>query len=446
MNLLMMGGSRILALLALGIALSGCISTEAEPLCAGCNVILISVDALRADHVSSYGYGRNTTPTIDHMARSSLVYERAYSHSSWTRPSMGSVMTGKLPRRHGAYTEGRESFLDGSHETLAKTLKGMGYATSAHVAIGNVKDEFGFGHGFDSFSFYNRSYRAGGMLKEATEWATRQDGPFFLWVHPSEPHFPYSPPKGYGSMFKEGMLKGEGSDGMSCTFRFDQDEDPINVDVVMDEKLLMDMLNAYDGEIRYLDDELGVFFYKLNEMGLAENTLVIITADHGEQFMDHGGMFHGNALHEELLRVPLIIYVPHVPPARTRALAGLTDIYPTVAELVGAPKPGDIDGSSLMSGVERELVYAETDYRDNRMAALVYEGEKVVHDYKSGETYYYSLSADSGERIPTRLEGPDEKTYLDIMEGRRSRQHTPSGESQVSEETAEQLREIGYVI
>lgn len=287
------------------------------------NVLLISLDTLRADRLGTYGYAKPTSPTIDHvLAAQGTVFARAFSAFPSTAGSHMTMLTSLDPCAHGVRNVS-DPPLRPDARTLAELLREAGYATAAFTEDGQITTRLGFPRGFDVWVERHalEHAQAASTFRRAREWirAHRRD-PWFAFVHTYEVHEPYAPPPGYRE-----MLTAE--DAPSA---------------------------RYDGEIRYTDDLLAVLLDKLRRAGALAHTLVIVTSDHGEQFGEHGLHGHGNSLYDVLLHVPLVLWGPGLVPAgrRVTRAVGLVDLVPTVTDLLGLPPPPLTQGRSLVPLLE----------------------------------------------------------------------------------------------
>ena len=251
------------------------------------NVLLITLDTTRADHLPMYGYKNVQTPGLDRLAETSFIFEDAIAHVPLTLPSHTSILTGQLPIGHGI--RDNEGFLvDPKVETLASILKKNGYATAAFVSAFVLDARWGLNQGFDSYFDNFNQYqevnrddiqrRAEQTASEVVKWLpANKDRRFFCWVHFYDPHDPYDPPEPYASMYPQ---------------------------------------NRYDGEIAYMDRSVGQLLAKLEELGVSDRTLVIVTGDHGEGLGEHDELTHGMFLYSTTLQVPLLIRIPGGKPRR----------------------------------------------------------------------------------------------------------------------------------
>ncbi len=375
---------RIRVLLVRGVALCagvmvaagwfvGCMSERRGP--RPLNVLLITIDTLRADHLGCYGYERDTTPNLDRLATESILFQDVACEVPITLPSHCSILTGLYPQTHGVRSNGTYRLTE-EHVTLAEILREEGYRTGAVVSAFCLAGRFGISQGFD---FYDERFSAplvpgiypsasGGKPEEFTrDWLLyryrqpyqkradevteialdvlkRDDNtPFFLWLHYFDPHAPYAPPEPYFEMFYEGHK----SDPSNTTLKDAEILEYMIYPNVTDREYYV---AQYDGEIRYTDEQIGRVLAFLEGSGLKERTLVIVTADHGESLGEHGHYFnHGNAIYEPSVKVPLLIYLPDGNDAgsRVKAPAALIDLFPTVLDLLGIRSSQPVQGRSL---------------------------------------------------------------------------------------------------
>ncbi len=315
----------------------------------GPRIVLVSIDTLRADHVGCYGYGRPTTPHLDALAAEATLFLNAYAPSPWTLPSHVSLFTGLEAHNHQVYSA--DERMSPSLETLADVLRQHGYVCGAITGGGFLSPRYGFAKGFDTysesegqFSFQDSAARVG---QAAAEWLDRNaDKRFFLFLHTYQPHAPYDAPDPYGTMFQ-----GERPLWSRLDLYTHLGGAKVGIYKSLPEEEKRAIAALYDGEVRYVDDALiGPLTAKLKSLGLYDQTLLIITSDHGEEFYDHGGWGHGQSLYEELVRVPLIVKFPdrRLRGHRETRAARLIDIMPTVLEETGISLSGlTIDGRSL---------------------------------------------------------------------------------------------------
>jgi len=306
-----------------------------SPPAAAYNIVLVSIDTLRADHLGCYGYFRDTSPEIDAFARESIFFEQAYAPMATTLPSHASLLTAVHPREHGVLANvgdgGRPFVSTEKLRSFAQVAKANGYATVAFVSATPLKKPYcGLDVGFDLYDQPPRSERrAAATTSNVIAWLERTpQQPFFLMVHYYDPHNPYQPPPPYDRMYQ--------SDAALERFLAQrQIPDSVEPGQCKGTKVTVtrDVTNLYDGEIRYTDAEIGRLFEKLRSLGQWERSVIVLTADHGEGLNQHDWPKHGRVWNEQL-HVPLMIRFPKELagglPQRVPALVSLIDVLPTV--------------------------------------------------------------------------------------------------------------------
>jgi len=322
------------------------------------NVILISIDTLRADHLGCYGYKRNTSPNIDKLAEEGVLFLNTFAPSPWTLPSHMSLMTSLNNYNHGVYYKNQK--LKSSIKTIAQILRENKYFCSAFTGGGLVSGIYGFYRGFDSYredvgAVFHRD-SAERVYKAVSNWLdSNKDKKFFLFIHTYQPHDPYFSPYPYNlaylsknAKWRYINLKGHlgGSRGIYKPLSPEEEQN---------------IIDLYDGEIKYVDEALiKPLIEYLKKLNLYDRTMIVFTSDHGEEFFDHGGWEHGHALYNESIKVPLIIKFPFSKfrGKRIKKIARLIDIMPTILDELGLEYPEKkIDGKSLISliqGKEKE--------------------------------------------------------------------------------------------
>lgn len=416
------------------------------------NVVLYGIDTLRADHLGCYGYPIPTTPRIDAFAREAVLFENAYSPSSWTRPAIVSLFTGLGPRAHGV--NGRLSRLDEEAVTLAERLREAGYETAAFVTNSVLHERFGVAQGFGRWELFRETngpemHRLSDELVEAAAaWLrTPRDRPFLLYLHATDPHAPYTPREPFRTALAEGVDPALG-------------EKPRIDDVILSGAAAAPhrdaLVRLYDGEVAFADAGFGRFVDALDEAGLAESTLVVLLSDHGEEFLDHGGWTHGQTLYEEQLRVPLLVRLPGAgrQGSRIGAPVSLVDVFPTIADLAGIDPPAGIDGRSLTGAIRgrdlpRREMFPYLDYPPWRLEALISGELKIIRPLPpnpEGEPELFDLANDPGERRDLADEQPSAVGRLLASLERRGPVPPPDGApAEVDPGTTERLRALGYL-
>ncbi|MCZ6817653.1 MAG: sulfatase [Planctomycetota bacterium] len=381
---------------------AGCDRSEPATAPVRPNILLISVDTLRRDHLGIYGYPRATSVNIDAIAQNGAVFDNAVSTSSWTLPAHASMLTGLYPAFHGLQDDGTKLAPD--RPALAEKLRNLGYYTLAVVSHVYVSSEFGLERGFDHF---DDSLIQGGATNPIAEQVVDRlllaveqapDGPFCAFVHFFDPHWDYDAPPPFDTRFVDRGYAGT-IDGTvkSMTPYF-------SIRRQMPEGDRQYAIALYDGEIAYLDDQLGRMLKTLRERGKMDNTVVVFTADHGEEFKEHGRLGHGKTLFGEQLRVPLIIagHPAFGRGTRRRDLVSLVDIAPTLLELAGGEASPDSQGASLVHPDTTGLrtVFGESIRFGNEMRTAQQGRFKVIHYNQGDSRQFYDLIADPGERRP----------------------------------------------
>ncbi len=326
------------------------------------NVVLIVIDTLRADHLGCYGYSRDTSPHIDALAAESVLFEWNITPAIPTHPAFATLFTGQYPITHGVVAHGGRVDVSRSAPWLPSLLQRQGYTT---CAVDNLADwSTGFRRGFEFYidpsqrrvlglKVSNRDLNA-----RALPWLRQQgEDPFFLFIHYWDPHTPYLPPRAYRRLFYKGdpscpdkhMLEPMMAHPLGRMWR----ETWFNIlgDNITD----ADYIEAlYDSEIRYCDEGVGQVLKTLEQTGLAENTLVVLMADHGELMYRHGIFFDHHGLYDGNLHVPLIIRRPGWEPRRVPHMTASVDVAPTVLELCDVPVPETLEGTSLVPWMRGE--------------------------------------------------------------------------------------------
>ena len=313
-------------------------------------IILISLDTLRADHLGCYRYYRDTSPSIDAFAMESILFENAIVQAPNTLASHMSIMTSLYPSFHGV---GRQSFpLDYEHKTIAELLNEEGYQTAGFTDGGYVSGVFGFHQGFET---YNES--GGGIentLPQVKKWLdANKEKPFFLFIHSYDIHGPYNPPPPFVGMFHELPYMGTlVPTNLTLWLAYSKK-------IKLNEADLDHFIALYDEGIRYVDEKLGEFFSYLQDTDLREQSLVIITSDHGEEFNEHGSFLHHQLYFEPNLHVPLIIRIPSYPKKQIRIeeFVQSIDILPTILDIMELPAHPKAQGKSLLPLIKLQRNY-----------------------------------------------------------------------------------------
>jgi len=312
------------------------------------NYVLYVVDALRADHLSVYGYERRTSPRLEEFARTSAVFLDAYSTGPHTGTSIPSLFTSLAP----SAVEGRlRRSEDAVPHTIAELFRDAGFETAAFEANLLIQRYLGYGRGFETFEVFSRrvdgrpaTITAAELHEHVVEWLERpRDRPFFLFVQSMDVHNPYDPPAPFLGRF------GSDREGPAPELTYlPQDVDPKSA-AFLHEAVRALKPRHYDDGIAYADHELGLLIAALADLGLRDSTAIVITADHGESLGEGGRFLHGLSLNQELVHVPLLVSVPWLRESvRVQAPVSLLDVAPTLLDLAGIPAPTQFEGRSLL--------------------------------------------------------------------------------------------------
>ncbi|MCD4708102.1 MAG: sulfatase [Candidatus Sabulitectum sp.] len=448
---------KLIPLFTILAVIAGCTSTPPDT--SGCripsngkNVILIIIDTLRSDHLSCFGYQRNTSPTIDSLADSGTLWLNAQSQAPWTLPSHASIWTGLSVKSHGTThiggVEGFDLQLDPQLPSLPATLQNSGFQTSGFINFVLLSEEFGFNHGFDWYDCDGSGERTVTATVDAfLYWLDYQAETenFFCVIHLFDVHAPYNPMVPYDTAFCS-----EGVDGVS---RWDLSENGkiLNIE---DCQHLIDM---YDGEILYVDNELSRLFSGIRQREIADSTLIIITSDHGEEFLEHGGVGHGHALYQEQIHVPLILSGPGINRGSISNIpAALYDIMPTILSYLGVEVPENVEGLDLLShapaqlrqipsgGVSPDRFFLAMMSLSDFQSCAVTEGSKKVIAYMGTDRFIqFNLDEDPEENIPLAADSTMIEKALFYWATPRRGNPSPIGE--LTDEINSTLRDLGYI-
>ncbi len=313
------------------------------------NVIFIVVDALRADHVSAYGYERPTSPHLDAFMAGGARFDEATSPSSWTFPSNVSMLTARMPQRvrmndWGSYA----STVHPEELLLSEAMKNGGYHTAGFVTNYLLDRIFGLARGYDHYQRLDDPRRATDLNQVIFTWldtydATADSRPLFLFAYYYDPHSWYDPPPPYDTLYDPDYT------GPLTADVYQHGQRVVSGEIVPTARDVQHLLALYDGEITFWDYHFNQLMNRLAAEGLLDNALVVMTSDHGQMFGEHGKWIHRNSLYEEVLRVPLFIRYPGTIPAGMVVDTPVftADLMPTILDLVGLPVPGNLDGRSL---------------------------------------------------------------------------------------------------
>ncbi|MFH2000626.1 MAG: sulfatase, partial [Planctomycetota bacterium] len=440
----------------------------------GKNILLLVVDALRADHLSGYGYERPTTPHLDAHAREGVRFTNALAQSSWTIPSTATLLTGQYSYTHGLY-DAYHWFLVPGIQTITQSFLQAGVRTAAFVANKLISEDTNFATGFELF--HEVPFSTAAQLNASfLNWLDGYgDEPFFAYVHYMEPHMPYAAPGAGFHRFGAQQESGEMPDPERSEALLNRIESrlasagspraPEKIMTEQEKQMLQLLIDLYDSEISYWDERFGLLMDALKARGLFEDTIIVITSDHGEEFLDHGMFRHGQGLHDELLHVPLVILnAPQAAETRDE-MVGLIDVAPTLLALSRIPVPEqsgneqespDPMGLDLFSDHEpHRILFAETAHGLRRIDSSMHVERAAFSEKWKG----ILTMDDNSLALFDRVEDPAERRDLSSEESEvrdefmklirewveRSRAAAPYNISVFDASALDKLREMGYI-
>lgn len=411
------------------------------------NVVLIVIDTLRRDHLSLWGGEWDNTPNLSAFAMEAVRFDRAFSQAPWTTPSIGSLLSSRYPSDLGITSN--ESRLPAEAELLSEVLQRSGYATGAVVSHTFCGSEWGFDQGFDSFDETqaggHRTISAQEVSDRAIQFVDAQDRPFFLFAHYFDPHIVYQEHADFSFASTErGAYEGPVRSGMSL-------QDIRTARIRRPSRDLREVERIYASEIAFTDHHIGKLLEHLRARGIMDDTLVIVTADHGEEFLDHGRWGHAKTLYNEVVEVPLLIRYPRGEAAVVDQPVGLVDVFPTVLSAAGLPPPPSIEGRALQTvrAESARPVFFETRRNGiDRRGVIVGDYKWVVDLVKQRQTLF-DYQRDPGETEDLSQAKPEIARQLSrlLEEWIATRSPISSGEQEVelSGEERERLEALGYL-
>jgi arylsulfatase A-like enzyme len=450
----------------------GCESTErTSP-----NILLVVLDTVRADHLSLYGYDRKTTPHFDAFAKNALVFDRARASASWTTPSM---ITGLTAAQHGVDGTEQHERLPAAATTVAEVLNAAGYRTGLFSDNPYVSRTFGFEQGYSRvFDFTDRGqdssvaprfievggerlradtqkdwlrrFGAARLNRELLSWlqTVGMARPWFAHVQYMDAHWPHAPPAEFRDLFRT-AAKGEKT--LIGEWVKDRGLAPLVPGTRLDEAVLQDRVDLYDGSLAYLDAQFGELLGKLETRGRLKDTIVVVVADHGEAFYEHGVWDHQNSLYEELVRVPLMIRGPGIAPGRDSRNVSTVHLAGTLLDFAGV-EPDRIAGGMTLFDAAAENWTGRLERKGRSFESTLEDGHKWIFSGQDNEivTEIYNLASDPKERRDLSTEMA---ARAEDVRARLSARHVAEKASglgagapvEVSESMQEALRALGYV-
>jgi arylsulfatase A-like enzyme len=420
------------------------------------NVVVYVIDTLRADRLGCYGGPADATPRIDAFAHEAIRFGHGIAQSSWTLPSIASMMTGLGPPRHGAF--GPAHAVRPDAPTLAQLLADAGYSTAAYVTNYLGSGAFGLDRGFARFRFYRERgatrdkvyLRSDALHRRIVRWlASSPRTPFLLWVHASDPHYPYLP-RPRDMRWREAQPAGADEirrivDELRPLHNGNEAWGARPAYLAPDTAALL--RDLYAGEVRAADAWFGRLLDELQARALLEQTIVILTSDHGEEFLEHGGLAHGQTLHREVLDVPFLVRLPGGlgGGAVVDGLARHVDLLPTILQLVGIPAPPALDGVPLL-GTDAEVpdeAYAALQLGRFDQDAVLTRRWKAIRNRNTWRIRVFELASDPMELVDVAADDAARLRWAttrldDLSAGRHAG-------PRVGGDRIERLRALGYL-
>ena len=456
----------LFSVVALAVLASACHRGSKSP-----SALLIIVDTLPAGHSSAYGYSRQTTPSLEALAKEGVRFEHAISASPWTLPALASILTGTLPSRHQAgihldpwtMDDRRLATMSENIVNLAEVFRQKGYATAGFFENPFAHPGYGLNRGFDVYDYApgdNLTIRRADMVSAtASRWLLtreRKNQPFFMTVHYFDPHLAYDPPLQFMAVYVYGYQG-------KLTPPYDPPPEEFKkmkfgeIKPSPEDRAFIQGL--YDAEVAFTDSQIGAFLDFLRKEGLYDNTLIIVTGDHGEEFWEHGGFEHGHSLYHELLEVPLIIKFPRGKwaGAVVKEPVSLMDLFPTIMEYLGWPVPFAVDGRSFLSTSEthfqfppRSSIISENLHYGPEKQSIYCGAYKLIINRATGRLELYNVNSDPAETeniLGRRQTLPAEckEQVQAVAKKLQELEGAPPREYPLDEETRARLRALGYI-
>jgi arylsulfatase A-like enzyme len=427
------------------------------------NLMIILMDTARADAYRPFGGRRVKTPAFNALAGKSVTFTAAYNNENWTKPSVATLLSGLYPASHD--TKNDQAMLPPEVEILPEILTRHGFQTAGFVANGYISEKFGFQQGWGSFRNYireNRPSEAEHVYPDALQWlrqARRSGDPYFLYIQTIDPHVVYRADRRYTRLYFPGEYTGPIGPSLDGHV---QEQISLGRLAVSDTDL--DWIRAlYHGEVTYHDEHMGVFLDQLEAMGVFQDTLLVVTNDHGEELFEHQRLGHGHSLHEELLRAPTLL---HYPPMLARGttvkeVVEQVDMLPTMLDLLGLPPADGIDGRSLVPLLKGEHVsrphVAISEFLDEQRAVRV--GDWKLIATAAGVPRLFRVTADPTEQRDLVARRPLARRLCEVhlgeglatpakgqrLEDFTTRAQFKAGAAELDPQLRKQLEALGYL-
>lgn len=431
-------------------------------------VLVVLVDALRADKLGCYGFDQPTSPAIDKMAKESVLFEQVHSASPWTAPSFGTLFTGVSPTVHGAgkmlgknsdqgksvhgvTVGGLRNDLPTLPQLLPKKMKKAAVINNSFVC-----KELGFAKGFDEFDFQIARLTRYRTADEVTDIAIRwlesnKDNPFFYFLHYFDPHIQYAPPKKYLPQFAPKKPPRIAYPFIDHASARDGSLNPSEAEKAY-------IRGLYHGEVRFVDDEFARLMAYMDENQLLDDTWIVLLSDHGEELFEHGSFDHGHRYEEEVVRVPWIIRAPGgkwKAGMRVKHSVSHVDVFATLLDLAGVTVPERAEGKSVLpflNGKEASdrVAFMEYNLFRGQQCALFDGRYKIVYDIRREKSFMYDLDKDPGEIHKLFAVTPKHKNLTQQLEKKRARLKNALGNKShnnavLSNESRDALKSLGYI-
>jgi len=423
------------------------------------SLLLITVDTLRTDRLPFYGHKRNTAPFLGKLAGEGIVFTNAYSTSSWTVPAVTSLMTGVYPSSHGI-TRGsikkahvyRQERIPRKLPNLPEQLQALGYRTYAITANTHLMKDLGFGRGFDRYDCigFCTAEKVNRVFLEWKQEIESQNSPVFVWLHYFDPHIPYIGRQPWLNQYQSDETEGE------CT-TISSVSRPVKLGRVLQKKgprILTLIQSHYDSEINYCDEHIKKLFQEFPSL---EQYAVVFTADHGEEFMEHGKLGHGRNLYNNTVRIPLFVRIPGKTSTTTsKDVVSLIDVAPTLLAIAGGKAPPSWQGRALInqkgrvSPMKERYVLAQLNNGIvSPMKALIGSNWKLIINDKTQDKELYDLMNDHTERTNITTAQPEktkqqndifQKLVLTLPPAPKAKKNKP-----LQKDKEEMLRSLGYI-
>jgi arylsulfatase A-like enzyme len=405
------------------------------------NLIIVLVDALRWDHLGVYGYGRDTSPNIDRFAAEGLVFHKAISQSGWTAPAVMALFSAGYP----------EASLENSR-TFAQWLERKGFQTAAFTANPIMIEKMGYSRGFQTYDLAPWKNDAA-MVERSLAWLEDRDPsrPFCLYVHLMDVHDPYKPTPPFDSKFGKGYTGRIGGEIKSFKERIAEGKAP-----GLSPSDLQRLRDLYDGGIASMDRQFAAFLRGLKDTGVYEDSIIVFMSDHGDEFLEHGGIAHGHSLYEELIHIPLIVKGPRIRKGRYDRLFAMVDLPATLMDLLGVPFDYEVAGISFRKALNRNRPLRDRAFSEVYgtiglnggcwVVSVRMDKQKLLYIPHEKKYALYDLSVNTieGEPLPGGMTGSRRRVALSLHRWRQVHGMTKNVKED-DEEYLEALRSLGYI-